>query len=137
MLQGRTVLLYARTASAAHNSPAKPATNVHRSPECVKKYARVAYVILCNSVWKVRYNECTHGDEKPPPPIRDSRVYRGKDRTYGGKERVQGRRGWSPRRGVGAEPPPTDWTILFYFREETKILIRKSKKFIRKKTCKI
>ena len=28
------------------------------SPECVKKYTRVAYVILCNSVCKVRHNEC-------------------------------------------------------------------------------
>ena len=97
MLQGRTVLLCARAATSAR-----------RSPECVKKYARVAYVILCNSVCKVRYNECTHGYEKPPPPIRDDRVYRGKERMYGGKQ--------------------------FYFGEETKILIRKSKKFIRKKT---
>ena len=68
-------------------------TSARRSPECVKKYAWVAYVILCNSVCKVRHNECTHGDEKPPPPIRDGRVYRGKERMYGGKERVQGRRG--------------------------------------------
>ena len=86
-----------------------------RSPECVKKYARVAYVMLCNFVWKVRYNECTHGDEKPPPPIRDGRVYGGKKRTYGKKEPVRGRRGRSPRRGVGAEPPP-HWlknTFLF------------------------
>ena len=75
----------------------------------VKKYARVVYVILCNSVCKVRDNECTHGDVKPPPLIRDGRVYRRKERMYGGKERVQGRRGRSPRRGVGrrAEPPPT------------------------------
>ena len=80
MLQGRTVLLYARAASA------------RRSPECVKKYARVAYVMLCNSVCKVRHNECTHGDEKPPPPIRDDRVYRGKERMYGGKQRVRRRR---------------------------------------------
>ena len=99
ILQGRTVLLYAR------------ATNARRSPECVKKYARVAYVILCNSVGKVRYNECTHGDEKPPPPIRDGRVNRGKEKTYGGKERGQGRSPWwgsrgrNPRRGLGAEPP--------------------------------
>ena len=94
MLQARTVLLYAPAASAAHESP-----------ECVKKYARVAYVILCNSVCEVRHNECTHGDEKPPPPIRDGRVYRGKKRMYGGKERVQGHRGRSPRQGVGGEPP--------------------------------
>ena len=38
---------------------------------CEKKYARVAYVILCNFVCKFRHNKCTHGDEKPPPPIRD------------------------------------------------------------------
>ena len=104
-----------------------------RSPECVKKYARVAFVILCNSVCKVRHNECTHGDEKPPPPIREGRIYRGKDRMYGGKGRVQGRRGRSPRRGDRGRRPPTGWTILFYFGEKTKILIRKSKKFIRKK----
>ena len=85
MLQGRTVLLYAR------------ATRARRSPECVKKYARVAYVILCNSVCKVRHSECTHGDDRPLPPIRDGRVYRGKERMYGGKERVQGRRGPRPR----------------------------------------
>ena len=78
-----------------------------RSPECVKKYARVAYVILCNSVCKVQYNECTHGDEKPLPPIRDGRVYRGKERPYGGKERVKGRRGRSPRRGLRGQSPPT------------------------------
>ena len=104
MLQGRKVLLYARAANAAHESPA---TSARRSPECVKKYARVAYVILCNSVCKVRHNECTHGDEKPPPPIRDGRVYRGKERMYGGKERVQGRRGRSPAGGVGGGAPPT------------------------------
>ena len=109
-----------------------------RSPECVKKYARVAYVILCNSVCKVRHNECMHGDKKPPSPIRDGRVYRGKERMYGRKERVQGRRGWSPRRGVGADPPPPPTEqYFFYFGEETKILIRKSKKCIRKKTCNI
>ena len=111
MLQGRTVLFYAR------------ATSARRSPQCVKKYARVAYVILCNSVCKVRHNECTHRDKKPPPPIRDGRVYRGKERMYGGKERVQGRRPWwgsrgrSPRREVGAEPPPPHWlnnTFLFW-----------------------
>ena len=108
-------------------------THERRSPECVKKYARVTYVILCNSVCKVRHNECTHGDEIPPPPIRDGRVYRGKERMYGGKERVQGR---SPRWGLGAEPPPPlAEQYFFYFGEETKILIRKSKKFIRKKTC--
>ena len=82
MQQGRTVFLYARAASAC------------RSLEYLKKYARVAYVILCNFVCKVRYNECTHGDEKPPPPIRDGRVYKGKERMYGGKERVQGRSPW-------------------------------------------
>ena len=91
--------------------------------------------MLCNSVCKVRHNECTHEDEKPPPPIRDGRVYKGKERMYGGKERVQGRRGGSS--GWGGAGVGTDWTILFYFGEETKILIRKPKKFIRKKTCKI
>ena len=100
MLQGRTVLLYARAASAAHESPAKPAPSARRSPECVKKYARVAYVILCNSVWKVRYNACTHGDEKPPPPSQDGRVYRGKEWTYGGR---------SGSRGAGGEAPAGGW----------------------------
>ena len=99
MLQGRTGLLYARAA--------------RRSPECVKKYARVAYVILCNSVCKVRHNECTHGDEKPPLPIQDGRVYRRKERMYGGKERVQGRRGRSPRRGVGGRRPPLPEQYFF------------------------
>ena len=130
MLQGRTVLLYARAASAAHDSPA---TSARRSPKYVKKYAPVAYVILCNCVWKVRYNEYTHGDEKPPPPIRDGRVYRRKERTYGEGSGP----GAKPRQGVGGRAPPTGRTILFYFREKTKILIRKSKKIIRKKTCKI
>ena len=106
MQQGRTVFLYARAATAVHESPANPATSARQSRECVKKYARVAYVILCNFVCKVRHNECEHGDEKPLPPIRDGWVYRGKERMYGGKERVQGRRGRSPRREVGAEPPP-------------------------------
>ena len=76
-----------------------------RSPECVKKLlevARVAYVILWNSVCKVRHNECTHGNEKPPPPIRDGRLYRGKERVYGGKKRVQRQ---SPRRGGGGRGP--------------------------------
>ena len=68
-------------------------------------YARVAYAILCNSVRKVRHNECTHGDEKPPPPIREGRVYRGKEGVYGGKERVQvgalvGEQGAKPPPGV-------------------------------------
>ena len=106
MLQGRTVLLYAR------------ATSARRSPECIKKYARVAYVILCNSACKVRYNECTHGDEKPPPRIRDGRVYTGKERTYGGMG-VQGRRGRSPCRGLGGRPPY--WlnnTFLFWRRNK-------------------
>ena len=103
MLQGRTVLLYARARSA------RP------SPECVKKYARVAYVILCNSVCKVRHNECTHGDEKPPPSIRDGRIYKGKERMYGGKERVQRRRERSPRRRVGGEAPPLAEQYFFYF----------------------
>ena len=108
MQQERTVFLYARAASVVHESPA---TRARRSPECVKKYARVAYVILCNSVCKVRHNEGTHGDEKPPPPIRDDWVYRGKERMYGGKERVQGHSPWwgirgrSPRRGVGGGAP--------------------------------
>ena len=87
-----------------------------RSPECVKKYVRVAYVILCNSVYKVRHNECTHGDEKPPPPIRVGRVYRGKERMYGGKERVQGCSPWWGSRG--RSPPPTGWKIPFYFGED-------------------
>ena len=65
-------------------------------------YARVAYVILCSSVLKVRHNECTHGDEKPPPPIREGRVYRGKEGVY---ERVQGRSPWG---GGGGKPPLTD-----------------------------
>ena len=84
-----------------------------RSPECVKKYARVAYVILCNSVCKVQHNECTHGDEKPPPPIRDGRVYRGKARMYGGRSGFRGR---SPRRGFGGGAVP-HWlnnTFLFW-----------------------
>ena len=81
------------------------------SPVCVKMYARVAYVILCNSVDKVRHNESTYGDEKPPPPIREGRVYKGKEAVCGDKERVQGRSPWwesrgrSPRRGVGWSPP--------------------------------
>ena len=119
MQQGRTVFLYARAASAAHESPAKSA---RRSLECVKKYARVAYVILCNFVCKVRRNECTHGDEKPPPPIRDGWVYRGKERIYGGKEWVQGRRWRSSRRGGrglrgvgGGAEPPAGRTKLFYY----------------------
>ena len=93
MQQGRTVFLYALAASTAY--------------ECVKKFARVAYVILCNSLCKVRHNECTHGDEKPPPPIRDGWVYRGKERMYGGKKRVQGRRGEASAGGLGggAAPP--------------------------------
>ena len=64
---------------------------------------------------EMRNHPRTHGDEKPPPPIRDGRVYRGKERMYGGKEWVQGRRGRSLRRGVGAEPP--HWlnnTFLFW-----------------------
>ena len=60
MQQGHTVLLHARAASAAR--------------ERRREYARVAYAILCYSVGKVRHNECTHGDEKPPPPIREGRV---------------------------------------------------------------
>ena len=99
MQQGRTVFLYARAKSAAHESPVKPAMSARRSPERVKKYAQVAYVILCNSVCKVRHNECMHGDEKPPPPIRDGWVYRGKEGMYGGKERVQVRSPWWGSRG--------------------------------------
>ena len=99
MLQERTVILYARAASA------------RRSSECVK---------LCNPVCKVRHDECTYGDEKPPPPIRDGRVYRGKERTYGGKERVQGRRGRSPRRGVGGGAPPLAEQYFFILEKKRK-----------------
>ena len=101
-------------------------TSARRSPECIKKYARVAYVILCNSVWKVRYNECSYGDEKPPSPIRDGRVYRGKERTYRGKERVQGRSPWwgsrgrSPRRGVGGRCPPLAEQYFFILEKKRK-----------------
>ena len=93
-------------------------TSVRRSPECVQRNARVAYVILCNCVCKVRHNEGTHGDEKPP---RQSEMagYIGGKRMYGGKERVQGRRVRSPRwRGV--PPPPLAEQYFFIFEKKRK-----------------
>ena len=85
-------------------------TSARRSPEGVKKYARVAYVILCNSVCKVRYNECTHGDEKPPLPIRDGRVYKGNERMYEvdpGAQPLVGEQGAKPPPGGWGRSPPT------------------------------
>ena len=106
MLQGRTVLLYAR------------ATSARRLPECVKKYARVAHVILCNSVCKVRHNECTHGDEKPPPPIRDGRVYRGEEKGCGAGPGVQPLVG-----GEGGGVPPLAEQYFFILEPYCKFLI--------------
>ena len=130
MQQGRSVFLYAR------------ATSARRSSECVKKYARVAYVILCNFVCKVRHNERTHRDEKPPSPIRDGWVCRGKERMYGGKERVQRRIPWwgeqggeAPAGGLGAETP--HWLnktfLLLEFVPFSAIQTRNSSKILEKK----
>ena len=110
MLQGRTVLLCARAA--------------RRSPESVKKYVRVAYVILCNSVCKVRHNECTHGDEKPPPLIRDGRVYRREEKIYGVRSGFRGAApgggagGEAPSGGLGAEPLPLLAEQYFFILEK-------------------
>ena len=85
--------------------------SARRSPEFVKKYARVAYVILCNFVWKVRYNECTHGDEKPPPPIRDA--------GYMGRKRGRmGRRSGS--RGAGGGAPTLAEKYFFILEKKRK-----------------
>ena len=97
MLQGRTVLLYARAA--------------RRSPELHKLF----YAILC-----VKFDITSVRTEMRNHPRQSEMAG-----YIGGKRRRMG--AW----GSLAEQ------YFFYFGEETKILIRKSKKFIRKKTCDI
>ena len=69
------------------------------SAECVVfepvRIQRVAYAILCNTVRKVRHNECTHEDKKP---IREA-GYIGRKRWCMGVRR--GSRGAAPAGGGG------------------------------------